>query len=67
LTKPKPKDERHKRAWGLADLVAVVSAGLVAVGLWWVYPPACLIAAGAGGLFGCYRHVNKRGADRGNP
>ena len=30
----------------LRDVLALVGMGLVAVGLWWIYPPAALIAGG---------------------
>lgn len=32
-------------------LVLLVSVGLLLAGLWWIYPPASLVAAGAGGIW----------------
>jgi hypothetical protein len=31
----------------LFDLLALAGAACVAVGLWWIYPPACLIVSGS--------------------
>lgn len=40
--------KRWLRPPGLYDVLALVGASLVGVGLWLVWPPSCLIAGGAG-------------------
>lgn len=47
------------------DVVVFLGAGLVGLGLWWIYPPAALVVVGASlvgtGLFLASRSDNKQG------
>lgn len=39
----------------LPDLIALCGLGLIVTGVWWIYPPAALIAGGAGLVYAGWR------------